>query len=113
MVWTITGTINQHIVMVDVQFTYSNRQLVQGSGYTPDVSPMQLTGTINGTQLTLTKGNVGPIEQIGTVGVFTFTSNQMEGTWHDQLEWCIRTKHLHGNQCFKTYETIICNLISF
>ena len=83
MVWTITGTIDEHIVMVDVQFTYSNRQLVQGSGYTPDVSPMQLTGTINGTQLTLTKGNVGPIEQIGTVGVFTFTSNQMEGTWHD------------------------------
>ncbi len=83
MTWTITGTSDEHTVIVDVQFTYSNRQLVQGSGYTPDVSPMQLTGTINGTQLTLTKGNVGPIEQIGTVGVFTFTSSQMEGTWHD------------------------------
>jgi hypothetical protein len=83
MTWIITGTSDEHIVIVDVQFTYSNRQLVQGSGYTPDVSPMQLTGTINGTQLTLTKGSVGPIEQIGSVGVFTFTSSQMEGTWHD------------------------------
>ena len=83
MTWIITGTSDEHIVIVDVQFTYSNRQLAQGSGYTPDVSPMQLTGTINGTQLTLTKGSVGPIEQIGSVGVFTFTSSQMEGTWHD------------------------------
>jgi len=83
MTWTITGTSDEHTVIVNVQFTYSNRQLIQGSGYTPDVSPMQLTGTINGTQLTLTKGNVGPIEQIGAIGVFTFTSNQMEGTWHD------------------------------
>lgn len=84
MTWTIMGTNDEHTVIVDIQFTYSNRQIIQGSGYVPDVSPMQLTGTINGTQLTLTKGNVGPIEQIGTVGVFTFTSNQMEGTWHDQ-----------------------------
>ncbi len=83
MTWTITGTSDEHTVIVDVQFAYSNRQLVQGSGYTPDVSPMQLTGTINGTQLTITNGNVGPIEQIGSVGVFTFTSSQMEGTWHD------------------------------
>ena len=83
MTWTITGTSDEHTVIVDIQFTYSNRQLVQESGYTPDASPMQLTGIINGTQLTLTRGNVGPIEQIGSVGVFTFTSNQMEGTRHD------------------------------
>jgi hypothetical protein len=83
MTWTITGTSDERTVLVDVQFTYSNRQIDQGSGYVPDVSPMQLTGTINGTQLTLTKGDVGPIEQIGIVGVFTFTSNHMEGTWHD------------------------------
>jgi hypothetical protein len=83
MTWTITGTSDENTVIVDVQFAYSNRQLVQGSGYTPDVSPMQLKGTINGTQLTLTKGDAGPIEQIGSVGVFTFTSSQMEGTWHD------------------------------
>jgi hypothetical protein len=83
MTWTIIGTSDEHTVIVNVQFSYSNRQLVQGSGYTPDVSPMQLTGTINGTQLTLTKGDAGPIQQIGSVGVFTFTSSQMEGTWHD------------------------------
>ena len=83
MTWTITGTSDEHTVLVNVQFSYSNRQLVQDSGYTPDVSPMQLTGIINGTQLTLTRGDVGPIEQIGSVGVFTFTTSQMEGTWHD------------------------------
>jgi hypothetical protein len=33
--------------------------------------------------ITLTKEDVGPIKQIGSVGVFTFTSTQMEGTWHD------------------------------
>ncbi|MCW4030627.1 MAG: hypothetical protein NWE92_13400 [Candidatus Bathyarchaeota archaeon] len=83
MTWTITGTSDEHIVRVDVAFSYSNRQLASGSGYTPDVSPMQLTGIINGTQLTLTRGDAGPIEQIGSVGVFTFTSTQMQGTWHD------------------------------
>ena len=83
MTWTITGTSDEHVVLVNVQFDYSNRQLASASGYTPDTSFMQLTGIINGTQLTLTKGNAGPIEQIGTVGEFTFTSTQMEGTWHD------------------------------
>jgi hypothetical protein len=47
MTWTITGTNDEHTVIVEIQFTYSNRQLVSGSGYTPDVSPMQLTGTVN------------------------------------------------------------------
>ncbi len=83
MTWTITGTSDEHVVLVNVQFYYSNRQLASASGYTPDTLFMQLTGIINGTQLTLTKGNAGPIEQIGTVGEFTFTSTQMEGTWHD------------------------------
>jgi hypothetical protein len=83
MTWTIIGTSDEHIVIVNIQFAYSNRQLVQESGYTPDVSPMQLTGEINGVQLTLTRADAGPIKQIGSVGVFTFTSSQMEGTWHD------------------------------
>jgi hypothetical protein len=55
--------------------------------YTPDVSPMFLTGTISGTQLTLTQdADQGNIDQIGSVGVFTFTTTQMEGTWHDHWE---------------------------
>jgi hypothetical protein len=45
---------------------------------------MQLRGIINGTQLTLIRGNAGPIEQVWSVGVFIFTSTQMEGTWHDR-----------------------------
>ena len=83
MTWTISGTNEEHTVLVTVQFEYSNRQLISESGYTPDSSFMQLTGTVNGTQLTLTRGDVGPIKQVGTVGVFTFTSTQIEGTWHD------------------------------
>jgi len=86
MTWTITSTSNENIVLVNVAFSYSNRTLISSSGYTPDVSPMQLTGTINGSQLTLTRGDQGPIEQVGSVGVFTFTSTQMEGTWHDHWE---------------------------
>lgn len=83
MTWTITPTDNENIVFVKVEFAVSNRQVASGSGFIGDVSPMQLTGTINGTQLTLTKADVGPIKQNGSVGVFTFTSTQMEGTWHD------------------------------
>ena len=83
MTWTITATNQENIVNVHVTFAYSNRQLISESGYTPDVSPMDLTGTINGTQLTLTRADQGPIEQVGSVGVFTFTTTQMEGAWHD------------------------------
>ena len=83
MTFIITETSREDVVNVEVKFSYSNRQLVSGSGYTPDVSPMYLTGIINATQLTLTKDDAGPIHQIGTVGVFTFTTSNMEGTWHD------------------------------
>ena len=86
MTWTISATDDENVVFVNVEFAVSNRQLPAGSGYVPDVSPMQLTGIINGTQLTLTKGDQGPIEQIGSVGVFTFTTSQMQGTWHDRWE---------------------------
>ena len=86
MTFTITGTSDEHVVLVDVEFSSSNRQLISDSGYIPDISPMQLRGVINGTQLTLTKSSVGPIEQVGSVAVFTFTSTQMQGTWHDHWE---------------------------
>ncbi len=83
MTWTITATDQENTVRVQVEFSYSNRQLISDSGYTPDVSFMALTGIINGTQLTLTRADSGPIKQIGSVGVFTFTTHNMEGTWHD------------------------------
>jgi hypothetical protein len=44
---------------------------------------MQLTGIINGTQLTLTRADSCSIKQVDSVGEFTFTSNTMQGTWHD------------------------------
>jgi hypothetical protein len=83
MTWTITATDQENIVRVQVEFSYTDRQLISGSGYTPDTSPMGLTGIINGAQLTLSKADSGPIKQIGSVGVFTFTTHNMEGTWHD------------------------------
>lgn len=86
MTWIITATDQEDVVNVQVTFTSSDRQLISGSGYTPDVSPMFLTGRINGTQLTLTTSSSGPIQQTGSVGVFTFTTTQMQGTWHDHWE---------------------------
>ena len=76
MTWVITATGNENGVDVEVSFTVSNRQLATGSGYTPDVSPMSLTGTISGTRLTLTTGG-------RTVGEFSFTTDIITGTWSD------------------------------
>ncbi len=83
MTWTISPTNDNNIVLVTVEFSYANRQLIDDSGYVPDASFMQLRGIVNGTQLTLTKEDAGPINQVEPVGVFTFTSTLMEGTWHD------------------------------
>jgi len=77
MTWIITGTNDENVIKVDVYFTVSNRKLVSGSGYTPDVSPMFLTGVISGTRLTLkTSDN-------RTIGEFNFTTDIITGTWHD------------------------------
>jgi hypothetical protein len=78
MTWIITATNDENTVNVEVQFTSSNRQLVSDSGYTPDVSPMFLTGTISGTRLTLKTGD-------RTVGEFSFTTDIITGTWSDHL----------------------------
>jgi hypothetical protein len=87
MTWKITGTGDPNMVIVDITFSVTSRDLQSGSGYTPDVSPMQFTGIVNGTQLTLIKeDSIGPIDQVGTVGAFTFTTSQMQGTWHDHWE---------------------------
>ena len=77
MTWKITGTGNENVVDVEVQFTVSNRQLVTGSGYTPDVSPIFLRGTINGDRLTLSTSDGR------TVGEFSFTTHIITGTWSD------------------------------
>lgn len=76
MTWIITSTSNQNVVNVEVQFTSSNRQLVSGSGYTPDVSPMYLTGVISGSRLTLQSDD-------RAVGQFSFTTDIITGTWDD------------------------------
>jgi hypothetical protein len=86
MTWTIRSTTDENVVNVDVEFAVTSQSIAAGSGYVPDVSPMSCTGIINGTQLTLTKEGTGGIDQIGTVGVFTFTTDLVQGTWHDHWE---------------------------
>jgi hypothetical protein len=86
MTWKITGTSDENVVNVEVELTVTSQSITTGSGYVPDVSPMYYTGIINGTQLTLTKDSTGGIDQIGTIGVFTFTTSLMQGTWHDHWE---------------------------
>ena len=76
MTWTITATNDENTVNIEVRFTTSNRQLISDSGYTPDVSPMFLTGTISGTRLTLKTGD-------RTVGEFSFITDIITGTWSD------------------------------
>ena len=76
MTWIITATNYENTVNVEVRFTASSRQLVSDSGYTPDVSPMFLTGTISGTRLTLKTGD-------RTICECNFTTDIITGTWSD------------------------------
>ena len=82
MTWIITATSDENVVDVEVYFTVSNRQLVTGSGYTPDVSPMFLKGTISGKRLTLKTGG-SQLSESRTVGEFSFTTDIITGTWSD------------------------------
>lgn len=87
MTWTITATSDPNTVTVEVEYDFSNRQFIPNSGYIPDISGDWFTGTVNGTQLTLSKNEDnstgGPYTTyVGSVGEFTFTDHQMEGTWH-------------------------------
>ena len=82
MTWIITAASDENVVDVEVQFTVSNRQLVTGSGYTPDVSPMFLKGLISGTRLTLKTGG-SQLSDSRTVGEFSFTTDIITGTWND------------------------------
>jgi len=85
--WKISATDNQNSVNIEVTYSYSDRNLVASSGYTPDVSPIYYTGTISGTRLTIN----APTDQFMTeyyedIGEFSFTGSLMEGTWHDHWE---------------------------
>jgi hypothetical protein len=83
MTWIITPTSQESIVNVEVRFSSSNTQVEQYSGYVPDVSPMFLTGTISGTRLTLENTANYYKEPIGE---FSFTTDYIQGTWHDHWE---------------------------
>jgi hypothetical protein len=82
MTLTITRTNDENVVDVEVQFTTSNRQLEAGSGYTPDVSPMFLMGSISGSRLTLTTGG-STLSDSSVIGEFSFTTDILTGTWDD------------------------------
>jgi hypothetical protein len=76
MTWVITSASDQNTVNIKVSFTTSNRNFIADSGFTPDVSPMFLTGTISGTRLTLHGDD-------GVMGQFSFTSTIIKGAWDD------------------------------
>ena len=77
MTWIITATDDENTVDVEVRFNVSDRQLVSGSGYTPDVSPMHLTGMISGTRLTLKTWDSR------TICECNFTTDIITATWND------------------------------
>lgn len=84
MTWVITKTSDENVVNVEVSFSISDRQIVSGTGYVPDVSPNFYTGLISGTRLTLKTGD--KFSETGTVGEFNFTTDIMTGTWSDKWD---------------------------
>lgn len=84
--WVISAGSSENEVNIEQTFTYSNRNLVDGSGYTPDVSPSFYTGVISGSRLTVIDkgGGIGAFESSDRiVGEFSFTSSSIQGTWDD------------------------------
>lgn len=74
--WKITER-TENIVDIEQNFTITQRSLAANSGYVPDVSPNFYTGYVSSTELIVKTGN-------GTaVGEFTFTEDNLEGTWSD------------------------------
>lgn len=80
MTWTITKTSNQSEYNIEVRFIASSRQLIEDSGYTPDVSPMFLRATVDGDTLTLHSSDTGKDRILGS---FTYTNDIIRGTWDD------------------------------
>ena len=78
MTWIITSTSDENVVNIEVHFSTFNQQLISEAGYTPDVSPVFLTGIISSSSLILQSITDG------TVGQFTFTTHNLTGTWDDQ-----------------------------
>ncbi len=78
--WTITAAGSENVVNIEQTFTYSNRQLEDGSGYTPDIPLDDYTGVISSSSLTVKDGT-------RVVGQFTFTEDLISGTWSD--EWSL------------------------
>jgi hypothetical protein len=84
--WVITAGSSENGVNIEQTFTYSNRNLADDSGYTPDVSPSSYTGVISGSRLTVIEegGGIGAFESSDRiVGEFSFTSTNLQGTWDD------------------------------
>ncbi len=74
-------TVDITLTYAGSNFTVVNSACDSSTGYTPDVSPMYLHGDIASTQLTVMNS------ESKVLGIFTFTSDLMQGTWNDQ--WCM------------------------
>ena len=78
---TSNYTVDITLTYTSSNFTVVNQNCTSSTGYTPDVSPMYLHGDISSTQLTVMNS------QSKVLGIFTFTTDLMQGTWNDL--WCM------------------------
>jgi len=77
---TSNYTVDITLTYTSSNFTVVNQNCGSSTGYTPDVSPMFLHGDIASTQLMVMDS------QSNVLGIFTFTTDLMQGTWNDL--WC-------------------------
>ena len=84
---TITKTPDPNVMKVQMNFAVASSAIVPGSFMIPEVSPMFFTGAVNSSQMQLRSGT-------GVVGVFSFTSSTMTGTYDES--WTA----LYGQQVF-------------
>lgn len=81
--WVITPGADDNSVNVSMSFAGTNWQLIAGcpgAGVVPEVPPMQFTGNVSSTTLTLNKGSEA-------VGTFTFTTDILQGDL--DYQWCM------------------------
>jgi len=93
MEWVISPGAGENEVNIDISFIVNNRTLVTGSGYTPDIPLMSLKGDVESSSLTL-RANNGRV-----IGVFSFTSDLMMGTWNDSWSMAYSQEvYTHSNE---------------
>ncbi|RPI17463.1 MAG: hypothetical protein EHM58_09100 [Ignavibacteriae bacterium] len=85
--WVITAGSNENNISIKMNFSYDDYQHLPTPcndwGWIPAVSPMFLNGVINGAFLSVYEGTT-------KIGDFSYTTDNMQGTWYhkDCIIWC-------------------------